>query len=32
MQATKVFAKVWLDNVTSAICKHQHWFRLDVQL
>ena len=31
MQATKVFAKAGLDNVTSAMCKHQQWFGLDVQ-
>ena len=23
-RTTKVFAKAGLDNVTSAICKHQH--------
>jgi hypothetical protein len=28
---TKVFAKAGLDNVKSAICKHQQWFGLDVQ-
>ena len=30
MQLTKVFAKAGLDNVTSAMCKHQQWFGLDV--
>ena len=28
---TKVFAKAGLDNVTSAMCKHQQRFGLDVQ-
>jgi hypothetical protein len=28
---TKVFAKAGQDNVTSAICKHQQQFQLDVQ-
>jgi hypothetical protein len=28
---TKIFAKAGLDVVTSAICKHQQWFRLKVQ-
>jgi len=28
---TKVFAKAGLENVTSAMCKHQQWFGLDVQ-
>jgi hypothetical protein len=28
---TKVFAKAGLDNETSAMCKHQQWFGLDVQ-
>jgi len=28
---TKVFAKAGLDNVTSALCKHQQQFGLDVQ-
>lgn len=28
---TKVFAKAGLDNVTSAMCKHQRQFGLDVQ-
>ena len=28
---TKVFAKAWLDNVTSAMCKHQQRFGFDVQ-
>ena len=28
---TKVFAKAGLDNVTSAMYKHQEWFGLDVQ-
>ena len=27
---TKVFAKAGLDNVTSAMCRHQQRFRLDV--
>jgi hypothetical protein len=27
---TKVFAKAGLDNETSAKCKLQQWFRLDV--
>jgi hypothetical protein len=27
---TKVFAKAGLDIVTSAMCRHQHQFRLDV--
>lgn len=31
MQATKVFAKAGLDNVTSAMCKYQQRFGLDVQ-
>jgi len=30
-QPTKVFAKAGLDIVTSAICKHQQRFGLDVQ-
>jgi len=30
-QATKVFAKAGLDIVTSSMCRHQQWFRLDVQ-
>lgn len=29
--ANMVFAKAGLDNQTSAMCKHQQWFRLDVQ-
>jgi hypothetical protein len=28
---TKVFAKAGLENLTSAMCKHQQWFGLDVQ-
>ena len=28
---TKVFAKAGLDNVTSAMCRYQHRFWLDVQ-
>ena len=28
---TKVFAKAGLDNVTSAMYKHQQWFGLDAQ-
>ena len=28
---TKVFAKAGLDNVTSAVCKYQQRFGLDVQ-
>ncbi|PVD49332.1 hypothetical protein DC498_25535 [Terrimonas sp.] len=31
MPLTKVFAKAGLDNVTSAMCKHQQRFGLDVQ-
>ena len=31
MQLTKVFAKAGLDNKTSARCKHQQRFGLDVQ-
>jgi hypothetical protein len=31
MQLTKVFAKAGLVNVTSAMCKHQQRFGLDVQ-
>ena len=31
LPTTKVFAKAGLDNVTSAMCKHQHHFGLDVQ-
>ena len=31
IRTTKVFAKAGLDNVTSAICKHQQRFGLDVQ-
>jgi hypothetical protein len=31
MRTTKVFAKAGLDNETSAMCKHQQWFWLDVQ-
>jgi hypothetical protein len=31
MLATKVFAKAGLDIVTSAMCKHQQRFELDVQ-
>ena len=31
LQPTKVFAKAGLDNVTSAMFKHQQWFGLDVQ-
>ena len=31
MQLTKVFAKAGLDNETSAMCKHQQRFGLDVQ-
>jgi hypothetical protein len=30
-RTTKVFAKAELNNVTSAMCKHQRRFRLDVQ-
>jgi hypothetical protein len=30
-RTTKVFAKAGLDNVTSAICRHQQRFGLDVQ-
>lgn len=30
-RTTKVFAKAGLVNVTSAICKHQQRFGLDVQ-
>jgi hypothetical protein len=30
-RTTKVFAKAGLDNVTSAMCKHQQQFGLDVQ-
>jgi hypothetical protein len=30
-QPTKVFAKAGLDIVTSAMCKHQQRFRLDIQ-
>jgi len=30
-RTTKVFAKAGLDNVTSAMCRHQHRFGLDVQ-
>lgn len=29
---TKVFAKARLDNVTSAMCKHQQRFGLDIKL
>ena len=28
---TKVFAKAGLDILTSAMCRHQQWFGLDVQ-
>ena len=31
MRLTKVFAKAGLDNVTSAMCKYQQRFGLDVQ-
>jgi hypothetical protein len=31
MLTTKVFAKAGLDNVTSATCKHQQRFGLDVK-
>ncbi len=31
MQPTKVFAKAGLDNITSAMCRHQQRFGLDVQ-
>jgi len=31
LPTTKVFAKAGQDNVTSAICKHQQRFGLDVQ-
>jgi len=31
MLTTKVFAKAGLDNATSAMCKHQQRFGLDVQ-
>jgi len=31
LQPTKVFAKAGLDIVTSAMCKLQEWFGLDVQ-
>ncbi|WP_287101808.1 hypothetical protein, partial [Hydrotalea sp. AMD] len=31
LPTTKIFAKAGLDNVTSAMCKHQHRFQLDVQ-
>jgi hypothetical protein len=31
MHTTKVFAKAGRDNVTSAICRHQQQFGLDVQ-
>ena len=31
LHTTKVFAKAGLDNVTSAICKDQQQFGLDVQ-
>jgi len=31
LQPTKVFAKAGLDNVTSAMCKHQQQFMLDIQ-
>jgi len=31
LQPTKVFAKAWLDNVASTMCKHQRWFGLDIQ-
>ena len=31
MLTTKVFAKAGLDNVTSAMCKYQRRFGLDVQ-
>jgi hypothetical protein len=30
-RTTKVFAKAGLDNVTSAMCKHQQQFGPDVQ-
>ena len=30
-RTTKVFAKAGLDNETSAMCKHQQRFGLDVQ-
>jgi hypothetical protein len=30
-RTTKVFAKAGLDNVPSAMCRHQHRFGLDVQ-
>jgi len=31
MPTTKVFAKAGLDNVTSAMCRHQQRLWLDVQ-
>jgi hypothetical protein len=31
MLLTKVFAKAGFDIVTSAMCRHQQQFRLDVQ-
>jgi hypothetical protein len=30
LRPTKVFAKAGLDNVNSAMCKHQQWLGLDV--
>ena len=30
-RTTKVFAKAGLDNITSAMCKYQQRFGLDVQ-
>jgi hypothetical protein len=32
MQATKVFAKVGLDSIISAMCRHQQGFGLNVQI
>jgi hypothetical protein len=31
LQLTQVFANAGLDIVTSAMCKHQQWFGLDLQ-
>jgi len=31
MLTTKDFAKAGSDDVTSAMCKHQQWFGLEVQ-